>query len=426
MEKAIWKWDRWQEEVLQHWGNITLRCGRQVGKSEVVAEKAVRFALENAGTVTLVIAASQRQSGLLFAKIKGNIEARDMGLFKEIPTLTKIILQNNSEIYSLPVGKTGAYVRGYTVDLLICDEAAYVPEVVWNSVIPMIAVSKGMGKHGHIILLSTPFGKGGYYYNTFTDPDFRQWHISSERCPRISKSFLQKERRRMTKTEYRQEYQGEFCDEWNQLFPTDLLKKQTTFIEWNKETDQRANSRFYLGVDVARYGGDENAFVIAELHSFDGKDRVRIVKCWTTERVSTVDTIGRVVAADASFNFRRVFIDDGGVGGAVTDVLIEKLGRKVVGLNNASKRVVVKDEEKKQGIFKEDLYSNALVLLENGKLELISHLGLLRSLKSITYEYGTEVASNRVKIYGDYAHLAEAMVRACWCVRDRGLDIYLY
>jgi hypothetical protein len=98
-----------------------------------------------------------------------------------------------------------------------------------------------------------------------------------------------------------------------------------------------------------------------------------------------------------------------------------------MGINNASKRIQVQGEDKKKGILKEDLYSNALMLMETGKLELISDLGLLRSLKSITYEYGEmKTGYKNVKIYGDYAHLAEAMVRACWCIKERGLNLYVY
>ena len=98
-----------------------------------------------------------------------------------------------------------------------------------------------------------------------------------------------------------------------------------------------------------------------------------------------------------------------------------------MGLNNASKRITIQGEEKKKGILKEDLYSNALMLMETGKLEMISDLKLLRSLKSITFEYGELSKSYRgVKIYGDYAHLAEAMVRSSWCLKERGLEIYCY
>jgi len=418
-----WKWDAWQQDVLVHQGSMTLRCGRQVGKSEVIGEKAVDFALCNAGTTTIIIAASQRQSSLLFEKVKYNVDRRidedGKDLYKEPPTLTKILLKNGSKIYALPAGRTGYFIRGFAIDLLIADEAAYIPEGVWNAVIPMIAVSRKARSMGWIILLSTPFGKGGYFFESFHDPDFKSFHVSSEDCVRIPKTFLLKEKKRMSKEEYRQEYQGEFTEDWHQFFPTELIKKRMTFIDWSLKDDKQQGSKFYLGVDIARYGGDENAFVVCELCN----KRLKIVKCFTTDRVSTTDTIGRIQSVDDIYKFKRIFIDDAGVGGAVTDILISKLGRRVIGLNNASKRVQIQGEEKKKGILKEDLYSHTLMLLETGLVDVISNPQLLRSLRSVTFEY-TE--NKRVKIYGDYAHLAEAMVRACWCLKERGLNLYRY
>lgn len=422
-EKRSWAWDRWQEEVLAYDGNVTIRAGRQVGKSVVVAEKAARFALAHASTVTLVIAASQRQSGLLFEKIKGVLEGEG-GVLAESPTLTRAVLKNGSRIYSLPAGKTGAFIRGFTIDLLIADEAAYIPEVVWNSVIPMIAVSRKTRGFGNIILLSTPYGRGGYFFNSFTDSDFKQWHVSSADCERISKKLLAKEKGRMSKTEFAQEWLGEFVEESNQFFKSELVKRQMTLLDWSRE-QKLEGSGFYLGVDVARYGGDENAFIVVEMLGGQGQERLRAVHCEVTDMVSTVDTIGRVVAMNEEYGFKKIFVDDAGVGGGVTDVLISKLGRKVVGLNNASKRFEVQGEEKKRGILKEDLYSNVLVLLETGKLELINDLQLARSLRSIWFEYDTGT-QQRVRFFGDYTHLTEALVRACWCIRERGLDVYIY
>ena len=416
-----WAWDHWQKKVLEHKGNITIRAGRQVGKSEVISEKALRFAVDNPGTVTLIIAASQRQSGLLFEKVRGRADAEGVAL-AEKPTLTRIVLTNGSRVYSLPAGRTAYSIRGYTIDLLIADEAAYIPETVWLAVTPMLAVSSKTRGFGWIITISTPFGKGGYFFNTFTDKDFLSIHVSSEDCKRIDPSFLKKERLRMTKAQYRQEYLGEFCDEWNQFFPTELLKRQMTFMEWSLD-EKIPSSSFYLGVDIARYGGDENAFVICELY---GK-KLKIVKCFTTDRVSITDTIGRIANVDQIYHFKKIFIDDAGVGGGVTDILQERLGnRRVTGINNASRRLEVQGEERKRGILKEDLYSNTLMLLETGLLEMTNNLDLLRSMKSITYQYGDpETGSNRVKIFGAYSHLTEALVRACWCIKDRGLDLYI-
>ena len=418
-----WKWDAWQKEVLAHQGSMTLRCGRQVGKSVTIGEKAKDLALENPGINILVIAASQRQSSLLFEKIRGNLdhecELRKENLFLEPPTLTKILLKNKSRIYCLPAGRTGYFIKGFTIDVLIADEAAYIPELVWNAVIPMLAVSRKARGMGWIILLSTPFGKGGFFYNSFHDKDFKAIHVSSENCSRIPKEFLRKERVRMTKMEYRQEYMAEFTDEWNQFFPTALIKERMNFISWRFEDDYNKSARYYLGVDIARYGGDENAFVICEMQ----EKRLKIVKCLTTDRVSTTDTIGRIIALDTEFSFAKIFIDDGGIGGSVTDILLEKLGRKVMGINNASKRVEVQGEEKKKGILKEDLYSNALMLMEQGKLDIISDLDLMKSLKGITFEYKT---TKNIKIFGVYAHLTEALVRAVWCWKEKGLSLYCY
>ena len=243
-------WDSWQQKVLEHQGNITLRTGRQVGKSEVISEKAVRIALDRPGTTTMIIAASQRQSSLLFEKVRAKMDLKG-DVYADKPTLTRIILNNGSRIYCLPSGRTGYFIRGFTIDVLIADEAAWIPENVWVAVTPMLAVSRKKRGMGWIIMLSTPFGKGGFYYHSFTDDDFLRIHVSSEDCKRIPKDFLRKERLRMTKAQYRQEYQGEFTDEWNQFFSTELIKRCMTFMGWNWRTDRELGSRFYLGVDIA-------------------------------------------------------------------------------------------------------------------------------------------------------------------------------
>jgi len=217
--------DKWQRDVLEHQGNITIRSGRQVGKSTVVGLKVTKLVLEHPNAKTLVVAASQRQSSLLFEKIlsefnrlndfvleeagldkqdfDGSRTGRDRkrqfekanGIYADTPTKTRILLKDGSDIVSVPVGKTGIYIKGHSVDFLVADEAAFIPEMVWLAIKPMIAVSQKLRGLGWEILLSTPFGKGGYYYNSHNDSDYRRFHVSSEDCRRIPKDFLVKERR---------------------------------------------------------------------------------------------------------------------------------------------------------------------------------------------------------------------------------------
>ena len=442
--------DKWQSDVMQHEGSITIRAGRQVGKSEVVGRKTTQFALKYPGAKILIIAPAQRQSSHLFSKIKQHLgkvsekllaaaggfqknpkhSARQVlqerrlfeiqnGIYKETPTKTNIILCNGTEIYCLPAGKTGDYLRCFTLDLIIADEAAYIPEAVWRAIKPMIAVSKQRGL-GWTILLSTPFGKGGYFFESFHDEEFRQFHVSSELCRRIPRDFLQKEKERMSKLEYTQEYLGEFVDEFNQFFPTALIKQRMTFIEWERVKNYDKYKNYYLGVDIARYGEDENAFVVAEI---DNNQFLRIVHVATTQRKSLVDTTGRILDYIEKYQIRKTFIDDAGVGGGVFDMLVEKLGKnKVIPLNNAKK---TQEKDGRTGtLFKEDLYSHAAALMEKepAQIEIISDLKLLKSLKSMTFEYTTE---KNLRIFGVYSHLAEAFVRAVWCKKAKGLNLFI-
>ena len=215
--------DEWQEEVMNTEGNLCLRSGRQVGKSTVIAVKAGEWAVKHPKKNIMVISSVERQAHLLFEKIHAYIYDNyrsNIKMGKDRPTKSRLRMKNGSVIYCLPTGLSGHGIRGYTIDLLIADEAAFIPEEVWTAVTPMLAVTRGT-----VILLSTPFGREGYFYRCFSDDSYTQFHVSSEECPRKDQDFLDHEKERMTKLQYAQEYLGEFVDELRQFFPTNLSKQ---------------------------------------------------------------------------------------------------------------------------------------------------------------------------------------------------------
>ena len=89
----------------------------------------------------------------------------------------------------------------------------------------------------------------------------------------------------------------------------------------------------------------------------------------------------------------------------------------VIGLNNANKSIYDHGDEKRRYIAKEDYYTNALILMESHKIELIDDLDFLRSLKSIVFEYSS---SKNLLLHGDYDHIVEAFIRCCWAIQDKG------
>lgn len=404
------KLDQWQKDYINTEGNVAVRAGRQSGKSFAQSLRAALFALMNDKTQTLIIGAVDRQSVELFEKVKSHIYALAKHMVMGKDTLHKIELTNGSRIIALPAGRTGYGLRNYTIHKLVVDEAHYVPEEVYTAVRPMLATTGGT-----MDLLSTPKGNSGFFYEAFQSDDFTTYHTKSEYCPRIDKKWLDGERKRMTKLQFAQEYEAEFLDNLQAFFPLDLIKTCE-----HGEFDTPKGKTVYMGVDVARYGGDENAFVIMEMKS---ENKMRLVHYEVTERVSTTDTMRRIIDLDKEWNFRKVYIDDGGIGGAVLDVLLETppLKRKVVGINNAS-RPIVPDKKRTKKILKEDLYGNLRRMFEQQEISLPFDERIRQSLTSIQFEY--DQVTGNLKIYGRYSHITEAMVRAAWAVKTKGLSLW--
>ncbi len=412
------KLDDWQQKVLDTRGNLCLRSGRQVGKSTIISIKAGEFAVSHPKKTTLVVASVERQALLLFEKILAHLYQNHKKLIKkgkDRPTKHKIVLTNGSVIHCLPTGQSGYGIRGYTVDLLIADEAAFIPEEVWTAVTPMLAITRGK-----IILLSTPFGKGGYFYRCFTDNNFRNFHISSEDCPRKDQEFLDREKERMSKLQYAQEYLGEFVDELQQFFPTKLIQSCMTLQrEKGSHIAYSPSEDLFMGVDVARMGEDDT--VLFSLKRIK-RDRLEEIEMTITRKTHLTETVQRILISDKRYSYKKIYIDDGGMGVGVFDSLLShpQTKRRVVAINNAARSLDTEGKRKK--IMKEDLYNNLLVLMEQGKIALVENNETILSLKSVQAEY---TDTGKLKIFGNYTHITEALIRAAWCMKDKTLNIWI-
>lgn len=402
------KLDQWQRDYINTPGNTAVRAGRQSGKSFAMSLRVALYALLNKDKQCLIIGSVERQSFELFEKVQTHIYALAKHMIKGRPTMHRMDLRNGSAIRAEPCGRTGAGLRGFTIDKLVVDEAHYVPEEVFVAIRPMLATTKGT-----IDVLSTPRGNTGFFYNCFQSDEFKTFHTRSEDCPRIPKEFLQNERKRMTKMQFAQEYEAEFLDSLQQFFTRELLDASMG------KFSQIFSQEYYLGIDVARYGGDQNAFVVAKYVS---KNRIEIVEYQTTTQADATNTLARIMILNEKYNFKKIYIDDGGVGGPLLDFMLKdnRLKRKAVGINNAARSIDNSTNQHKK-ILKEDLYGNLKMLMEQGRIVMKDDEEMRRSLLSIQFEYNND--TGRVKIWGTYSHITEGLIRAVWCVNSKGLNI---
>jgi len=231
--------DPWQEELLHSEApRVLLNCARQSGKSTMAGVLALHKALVAPGSLILILAPVERQAKELFSKVAQFYRLLGHPIPADSYRKLGMHLSNGSRIEALP--GTEKTVRSFSgVDLLIVDEAARVADELYYAVRPMLAVSGG-----RLMLLSTPFGKRGVFYEEWTSESsaeagsssasssassaWERYIATAQECPRIPPEFLEEERKTLGPWWFAQEYECRFMDTLDQVFATEVIDKAIT------------------------------------------------------------------------------------------------------------------------------------------------------------------------------------------------------
>lgn len=206
--------DQWQVKVLKQLvpfeRDVICNCSRQVGKSTVISLAAYLRACT--GQFVLVISASDRQAMEFLAKLKKHHTRLNL-----VPTYKdtdhEILFNGGGHILALPKSET-TIVGFSALDLLVIDEAAKVPDNIYNAVRPMLITSRGQ-----TALLSSPFGQRGFFYQEWISASstWKRFRVSWRDCPRIQPRDVERERNRPGVI-VEQEYLD--CEEGKEFLPT--------------------------------------------------------------------------------------------------------------------------------------------------------------------------------------------------------------
>jgi len=182
--------DPWQREfLLAPDRQVLLNCSRQSGKSTVTAALALHTLLFRPGSLVLLLSPSLRQSVEIFRKVIDGFDALGRPSRALRRTTLQFELANGSRIVSLP-GREHTLRSFSGVNLLVLDEAARIPDVLYRSVRPMLAVSRG-----RLVALSTPFGQRGWFFDEWQgNGPWKKVRITWRDCPRITPDFIEEER----------------------------------------------------------------------------------------------------------------------------------------------------------------------------------------------------------------------------------------
>lgn len=396
----------YQAKILTDNSKRILVCaGRQVGKSMCIAAKAIHFALCNKSTVTLIVSVTERQSTLMFEKIVSLLGSKLPGLIKEM-NKTRIVLSNGSKIIAVPSGRYGNTIRGFTIDLAIIDEAAFVPEgVITEAVFPILSTTDGL-----CWMLSTPYDKDHFFYRAFNKTNWSVYHLPSSANPKISKEFLDEQRDTVGELRFQREYEAQFVDDVNSYFPMSLIRPcidpELSEVYEAKSYDDPV----YAGYDPG--GKADPAALAAVTKSKDGYS-VRYAKTWLRQDYVTTDF--EVVDTCRKLNAEKLTFDQTGLGNPLLSHLCEIYEtERVDGVTLSSKT-------------REEILLNLRLQFEQRLIKLPNDRELLASLNCITYERTHSGGFNFKHRNGTHDDLAYALALAAWAAKhsEEGIVIII-
>ena len=242
----------WQKEALTPGiSRLILLCARQSGKSTITAAKVVHRAKYFPGSLIMLFAPTLDQAAELMNRISVFMSQDPEIILVRDSTETKKLL-NGSRIKAFTASPKSA--RGYSdPDIIVFDESAQVEDELYLTVRPMMT-----GGKTDLVLLSTPYGKQGFFYETWTKPNQRwvkvqvqppdilhdvmprkfppfdadRWKdemaelgIRAYISPRHQISFLFEEFDTMGEHWYRQEYGCQFLDPVDNAFDMDSVMR---------------------------------------------------------------------------------------------------------------------------------------------------------------------------------------------------------
>jgi hypothetical protein len=328
-------WARQAEALLalRDHPRVAVRSGHGVGKTWLAARAALWFLYAHPRSIVLTTAPTHRQvRSVLWAELRRQHRSARVALGGAL-TETRLTLDDDWFALGLSTDEPERF-QGYHSEhlLLILDEAPGVPGPIYEAARGVLTSA-----HSRVLLIGNPTTPSGPFYEAFRSPEWRGLHIPCTACPNVAHGrviypklvtaeWVEAQEREWGRGSpaFRSRVLGEFPEEAeSRLAPLAWVHAaQERRMEGGEDSPKR------MGVDVARYGADRTAIVIADDFA------VREAHAWSG--LSTMETAGRVLALarERGIPAERIAVDDTGVGGGVTDRLRE-LGWNVVAVQAA-------------------------------------------------------------------------------------------
>lgn len=422
-------WDH-QLSVARSEARYRVICaGRQVGKSRLLAVLALWYGFRKPGQLILLVSAGETAAKRLLEDVGGLAMAAPMLRGAVVDeSKSEVRLTNGSVIRAVPA--SARQIRGWPVDVLIVDEAGFVAQDVWQSAEPSIIARPG----SLIILSSSPWGRADHFFRLLwrrgmsgMDPTVAAWHWPSITSPLVDADLLGQIRERESPTYFAREYLAEWTEDQGSYFPATELEAAVEDYEL-LPPEEAAGLPAIGGVDWG-YASDASVLMLLSDVAADTDQRTDvwwvpwIIEQYRTKYADFIDEIAGVAdhrGLGHGFDLGRVTSELNGVGAMPTQELerrLEALRAAMTGYEGWGARPMRAWVE---GVhttnqLKEDAFGALRMLIQQGRLVLPNHPGLLRQLHALEFEV-TETGAVRIAVPERAGHddLAMSLALAAW------------
>lgn len=372
--------DEWQagalNDIRDH-DQVAIRSGQGVGKTSVEAVIILWFLVCFSNAKVICTAPTKQQlNEVLWAEVdKWLGTSKIKNILKWTKTKVYMIGSEQRWFATAKTATRPESMQGFHEDnmLFVVDEASGIDDKIMEAILGTLS-----GDNNKIIMMANPTQTSGIFFDAFHKDraDWKTRKVSSLESTRTNKKNIERLIRRYGKDSdvVRVRVYGDFPrgspDAWISLEDVEqaIMRELPEDFTWNQAGYWNVPSYvpIELGVDVARYGGDET-IIATRLGNF-------VDDLLVSSKEGLMQTTGRIVQQLNLLTTRYpnrtivVKIDDTGLGGGVTDrlqeiVAQEELPVKVIPINFAQKGSkhydgVVSDM---YGYFKDEVLSNVIL-----------------------------------------------------------------
>lgn len=354
---------------------VVCKSRRQCGKSIMIENLLLYYALNYAGGVSAVVSPTLAQARKVFKDINNAVQLSGV-IKRKNETLLEMTFINGSQILFKSAEQKDA-LRGYTIrrGILCIDEAAYISDDILECVLPWVQVHRCP-----VLMVSSPKFKAGFFWRYFSmgldeenkDVSLVDW-CDFDTSALLTEEQFEMYRRIMPKAQFLSEYEGQFLDEEGLVFAgfRDCIKAE---IVGNY-------SKLYVGIDWGAGGGGDYTVI----STIDDSGKQRHVKYWNDKPTGAqIDTVFNFIKENRS-RIALVVPETNSIGQPYTDLLTERLKQagiqvKVEGFNTSNTS-------------KNDIVSNLQVAFENHQIEILddSHQSAELGIFEMQYNMKTRV-----------------------------------